>query len=281
MKVRILITIGILFCLACQAQVVDCCELEQETVIATVPLYIFAGQSNMGRSVMSEMTASEVTAYDQTYTDVKMYNVRAGSSFADLNIGSNTYLDNATEFGAEASFIKNLQTYNSGEKYLLKHGVGNTAIQYWLTTGYTNLINGVADAVSEMAAAGKYPRLAAFYWMQGENDATNSTTAANYGTNLSSFFTRFKISFDSIMNVNGFDVRWDWCKVIGRIGNNNVAIQPYNADVRAAQEAFCANASNNAILIDTDDLPLKDLVHYSATGQITLGERIFNQIKGR
>lgn len=279
---RLFIYLSILICFrSCQAQVVDCCEVVPETHILKTDLYIFAGQSNMGRSVVSEMTAAQITAYDQTYTDVKVYNVRAGTAFADMNIGSNVYLDNATEFGAEASFFKNLQAYNPSEKYLLKHGVGNTAIQYWLTTGYTNLINGLADAISEMAAAGKYPRLAAFYWMQGENDATNATTAANYGTNLASFFSRFKVSYDSIMTVNGFDVRWDWCKVIGRIGNNNVAIQPHNAAVRTAQENFCANPSNNAILIDTDDLPLKDLVHYSATGQIMQGERIFTQIKGR
>lgn len=284
MKVRILITIGILFCLACQAQVVDCCELEQEDVIEYVDVNIFSGQSNMGRSVTGEMTAEEQTAYAGTHDSVMIHNGRYAATFQTMVIGTNTILDGVGEFGAEASLYKSLNQFRNKKRYLIKYGVGNTSMYlYWKPggIGYTALIDNVADAIAEIAAAGKYPRLSAFYWMQGENDATSPTWAAAYEDNLELFFDTFKNDYDSILALHGFVQRWPWVKVLGKINGIDNPTMTERETVRAAQVAYCAVASNNAILIDTDDLPLKDNVHYSARGQILLGQRIYEIIKDR
>lgn len=267
------------FFFGCQAQVVDCCEVLQETYPNYTDLYIFAGQSNMGRSLTAEMSTNQATNYDITVSNTKIHNGRVSASFVDMNVGQTTYLDNTGEFGAEASFFKLIQDYKPKERYLIKYGVGNTELYtYWSPggTGYTALITNVGDAIAEMAAAGKYPRLAFFYWMQGENDATNLTWANDYETKLGNFFTEFRQDFDSIMVANGFQVKWKWPVIIGKI---NAPATDYRATVRTAQENYCFNTSNYAIIVHTDALPLRDAVHYSATGQITLGAELFRMFK--
>ena len=258
--------------------------MQQEEVIDYVDLNIFSGQSNMGRSVTGEMTAGELSTYGGTHDSVMIHNGRVTATFQTMVVGTNTILDGAGEFGAEAAFYKWMNDYQSKKRYLIKYGVGNTSMYiYWKPggIGYTALINNVADAIAEIAAAGKYPRLSAFYWMQGENDATNATWAAAYESNLGLFFDTFKNDYDSILALHGFVQRWPFVKVLGKINGIDNPIMTERETVRTAQINYCANPSNNAILIDTDDLPLKDNVHYSAQGQLTLGQRIYLQVRNR
>lgn len=249
--------------------------------------FIIAGQSNCGRARVSEMSGGEAALYDITYTDVKMFNYSTNTTqFENMNVGTNTRLlnySNTDEFGPEASLFKKLKDYNPKTRYVLKDGDGGTNLAVrWLPPSGTDwgyLDSFIVAAISDAVATGVKLNLKAFIWMQGEEDATNSTYASNYGTNLATFMSYFDSYWSAKCVANGFPNVTKCKKVIGRINGASDPVEVYRADVRAAQASFCSNSSNNAVMIDTDSYPLKDTVHYSATGQISFGIDIYNVVK--
>jgi len=252
-----------------------------------VPFYIIAGQSNCGRSRVSSMTGGEAALYDITYTDVFMYNYPANTTdFQALNIGSNTMLTNynhTDEFGCEASLIKELRAYKTGEIFILKQGDGGTNLySRWLPPSgvdwgyFTDLSLDAAAAWAD--ANGKSLNLKAFIWMQGEEDATNSTWASAYEANLGTFFSGFDTYWSGICSTYGFP-NDGYRKVIGQIEGASDPVQTYYTTVRAAQAAYCAVPGNNATLIDVTPYGVVDGVHMGATGQISFGLDIFDVIK--
>jgi len=114
--------------------------------------------------------------------------------------------------------------------------------------------------------------------MQGEQDATDLTWANNYETALGEFFDGVQAYVDGRYSDLGWTVPGKFKKIIGRINGIDDVTMVYRGTVRTAQANYCNNLSNNAILIDTDSYPLKDDVHYSATGQIQFGIDIFNAL---
>jgi len=108
------------------------------------------------------------------------------------------------------------------------------------------------------------PRPRAIWWMQGEQDATNATTAANYQTHLQALKDAFTL-------YTGHSPIW----VVGRIRDQGPSMV-HAAAVRQGQADFVAANPGEALLIDTDDLVLGDGVHYDADGMKTLGERFYD-----
>lgn len=249
----------------------------------TVELYIFAGQSNVGRSRVSEMTGGEAALYSGVIPGAKILNPYINdSALYQLNVGSNTMLDDADfvdEFGAEASLLKTLYSESKKHRYLLKYGDGATSMQaFWSACanrpGWLNLLNYTENIVTLILAEGKVPVLKAFIWMQGEGDSGSESFANNYGWRLQCFFDDFKTYWNGLVVANSLPA--DPYKVV--IGRINSPTNPYRDTVRTAQAEFCAIPGNNAVMIDTDSYPLKDIVHYSATGNISFGLDIKNAI---
>jgi len=252
------------------------------TTIGGTPLYIIAGQSNCGRARVSEMTGGESAVYAPAVTNAYMLNryryaFNGVVNFEAFDAGTNTMLQNALytdEFGPEASLAYELQNYQSKARYYIKLGAGNTDLPTWWlppsSVAWTQLLQIIEEGLNDAGLPGNI-KLHAFIWMQGENDATDLTWSNNYLSNLTSFFDGFR---DYWVNDNGRNS--DYKIVIGRIQDINAG---YEEIVRAAQDSFCGNGANNAILINTDAYTRKDYIHYDATSQIQFGIDIFNQVK--
>lgn len=265
--------------------------LSSSAVDAGVPFYIAAGQSNMGRSRTSQMTAGEQANYAGLISNAQIINPAANSNnyssatFQPLNVGVNTLLSNANntdEFGFEASFGKQMAAYKGKEIRVLKYGVGNTDLyNQWApnSTFRANLFTVMERAAQLAQSEGKKLSLKGVIWMQGENDATNQTWANAYGVNLSNMMAAILSQWQSICSVYGHSYDAGTRKIIGRINGVNDSSEVYRATVRQAQADYCSNSANNATLIDTDGYPQLDIVHYSATGQIQFGTDIFNSLK--
>lgn len=250
--------------------------------IGGTPLYIIAGQSNCGRARVSEMTGGESAIYDAAVTNAYMLNryryaFDSVVDFEAFDAGTNTMLQNALytdEFGPEASLAYQLQNYQSKARYYIKLGAGNTDLPTWWlppsSVAWTQLLQIIEEGLNDSGLPGDI-RLHAFIWMQGENDAVNPTWAANYLTNLETFFDGFRDYWVTDNGRNG-----DYKVVIGRIQDINAGDEEL---VRSAQVSFCANPANNAVLIDTDAYTRKDYIHFDATSQIQFGIDIFNQVK--
>ena len=252
-----------------------------------VPFYILAGQSNLGRSRVSQMTGGQAALYDVTYTDVFMFNYSLNTTaFEPLNIGTNTRLLNynhTDEFGFEASLFKELRAHKTGELFVLKQGDGGTSMATrWLPPSgpdWEFLTDLSLDAIATWADAnGKSLNLKAFIWMQGEEDAVVEAYANAYEANLGTFFSTFDTYWSGICTTYGFP-NDGYRKVIGQIEGASDPVQTYYATVRTAQANFCANGANNATLIDVTPYGVVDGVHMGATGQISFGLDIFEVIK--
>lgn len=257
-----------------------------------VPLYIAAGQSNCGNAFLSESTAGEIALYDKTYTNVKIYNrYLAMTSFANMDIGTNTNssggegVSNPGEYGFEASLFKLFNdTLPNRNYYFIKYGHTGTSLGgVWKHTfnglNFDKLMIAVADAVDEIIADGKVPVLKAFFWVQGEADATAQSFANAYLTNLTGFFNQFNIEYSAIRTARNLSSDTTYLKVITE--NDATAFAPaiYRATVTQAKIDYCANASNNAVFVETQDLPVIRVVHWTSAGQITLGSRFFNLVR--
>ena len=242
--------------------------------------YIISGQSNCGRSQVNEMTGPEAALYPGLISNAFIYN----GPYEQLNVGGNTALANnvsADEFGPEASLFKSFADADNVDRYIFKYGVGNSGLQsHWVPgqTLNTNLKTFLDNAIASAVTAGIKFNLKAFIWMQGENDATDATWANNYEDNLVNFFDDFTSWWQTRLISNGWGTFEDFVTIIGRINGISDPLETERATVRAKQAAFCGNGINNAILIDTDSYPLRDTVHYSATGQIQFGIDIYNAL---
>lgn len=245
----------------------------------TVELYILAGQSNVGRARVSEMTGPEAALYAGLISHAKILNpYLSDTDLYPLEVGINTMLDdavNSDEFGCEASLFNTLPPKT---RYLLKYGDGNTSMQaFWSALanrqGWLNLLAYTTNIANAIIAEGKIPILKAFIWMQGESDISESF-ANNYEWRLQGCFDSFQTHWNNILTTHSLASQtYKW--VVGRI---KLVEGTFSSVVRTAQANFCAVPGNNAVLIDTDGYPLRDPSHYSATGQIMFGLDIKNAI---
>lgn len=245
-----------------------------------VELYILAGQSNTGRARTSEMSVIEVANYTQVIANAKILNPSVSRTvLQNFQPGVNTMLYDeiaSDEFGCEASLFKHLPAKT---RYLLKFGSGGTSMQAdWSALAnrplWDSLKTYTNNIVSAIVAEGKIPVLKAFIWMQGESDGGSESFANNYLTRLQGFFDAYKVFWDDIVS----DSSWSpqtYKVVIGRIQD----FGSFSGTVRTAQSDFCSIPANNAVLIDTDNYPMRDASHFSATGQIKFGVDILNAIQ--
>lgn len=250
--------------------------------IGGTPLFIIAGQSNCGRSRVSQMSGGESAIYAPAVANAKMLNAYryyqdSVVDFESFDAGVNTMLENASftdEFGMETSLAYQLENYNSKARYYIKMATGNTDLANdWATPSgfrYGQLQTVINNGLNDSGLPGDL-RLHAFIWMQGENDAVNPTYAAAYGTNLQNFYDDFK---DWWVNTKGMNS--DFKFIVGRIQDIGAGDE---ALIRSAQASFVGVSGNNAYLIDTDAYTRLDYIHFDASSQIQFGIDIFNIVK--
>jgi hypothetical protein len=259
-----------------------------------IKVFLIGGQSNAaGSGLNSEYPAPyQMPQYDVEFwnggrlpgDDVPDYTSwdRAGDTeFRPLELGSGNYLG-GTHSGPEMSLGRTLKdTLPDHNIAIVKYGMSGSALKRGLRP------DGAGDWDSDPAPLGSsfdgvryhvfknsavLPALqaitdrddcyeiAGMFWMQGETDAGNLTAANEYEANLNKLINSVRTEFSAPQ------MRF----VIGRI---RTVMGAYNATVRTAMENVAA-ADPLVEWVNTDDLNMNgDNVHYSAIGQVGLGER--------
>ena len=254
----------------------------ERSAATTVPFYIFIGQSNTGWLGIGGMTAEEKAAYGGRIPETEIWNPANGgyeARWAPLEDGTNTRCENfadPTAFGAEASLFAGLQKQKKTRRMLYKQGQGGTSLavdwkpvvpyQGGAGSRYSQFTQWLTLAVAQADAAGVKLELKGLLWMQGETDAEKEESANAYLANLREFFKAVDTLWQGLAVKHGLS-KEPYKRVVGRI---NAPGFKFRDAVRKAQEAYCADASQRTVLIDTDAYPL-DWVHYKAAGQIQFG----------
>ncbi|TDH26052.1 hypothetical protein EXU57_11160 [Segetibacter sp. 3557_3] len=257
----------------------------------TVPFYIIIGQSNTGWSTANEMNSQQAALYRGVVPNTMIWNPAVGAFSAQwqpLNVGVNTMPENyadPAQFGLEASLFRSLHQAQPRKRLVFKQGQGGTTLAtdwrppspgeaLWQSgVRWQQFQEWLGLAVSQASSQGHKLELQGVIWMQGEDDAKTIVDANAYLANLNKFFVAVDNVWRGLASSNGFSYQ-SYKKVLGRIYAPTA--YPFRDIVRAAQEAYCAVPSNNAILINCDSYPLQDWVHYNATGQIQFGLDIYN-----
>jgi hypothetical protein len=251
--------------------------------MANVDFFVFAGQSNCGRSRTSSLSGGQQAIYAVAFPQAFIFNPDISTTALQvLTPGTNTRLMNelnADEFGLEASLFKNYADQDNENRYILKYGWGSSDLQFdWNSrrnaSKFDDLLAQIDLCIPLIQAAGDTPVLRAFIWMQGENDATDLNWAEAYFENLKNFFDDFANEWSTRCATFSIPLS-NYNIVIGRINGENDPSMIHRDTVRQAQEDFCALPGYRGLLIDTDAYPFMDVVHYSAAGNITFGDDVF------
>ena len=190
-------------------------------------------------------------------------------------------------FGPEVTLGRAIADETGEDVYIVKMAWGGTSLERdWLnplpiytnhkfnvlTEGrlYDRMKAGVDEARSRLTAqTGQATEVAAFFWMQGEADASNNFDAN--GNWIASFHTIYE---DNLNELAGM-VRSDFGNptmpfILGRIGDDFTSNNKW-INVRNAQVSF-ANSDPNAYWVDTDSFVMSnDNLHYNSTGYQQLG----------
>ena len=240
-----------------------------------VPVLILIGQSNaVGVAALSGAPSQ----YQSTIANTQIWN---GSSFVNLVAGTTNHGADSSSFGPELSLCTQFVSRASTSRvYLIKHAVTNTSLNVdWLPTSgtqYTNMITKINAAIAALVGVRFY--IAGFVWVQGENDAlsASATPSNNYQTNLNNLISGLRSSYGSY----GLNGNKNIPFVLAQLGYLDRNLYYYQDNVRNAQNAVQA-AGTNVCIAQADDLTHNsDIIHYDAPAQITLGNRMANNLFG-
>lgn len=235
---------------------------------------IYANQSTVKFWNYTTDNITVVPAYrTDLFPDLRIHGPGVGNDWINLQNG---YGYTTEQFGPELSFGYRLrQLYPQDEIYLVKLGITSTSLgSDWDPDSgplFTRFKDRVTAAINNLVEKNKKPEIVGMVWMQGEEDATNATYAANYATNLKRLVTKVRDTFSA----------QKMKFVAGRITNDvsRWAGTYQTNQVRNAQK-YIANYIPNTSWVDTDDLEKAYYEHYGTQGQIDLGLRFANEFPG-
>lgn len=228
--------------------------------VPTLPLhaehykvFILGGQSNMyGAGSKLDSLPKQL---QQRQQDVLLF---SGSEFSRLKPGS------GRSFGPEVTFGRCIADALPDENfYLIKHSDGGTSLwnEWNLRDGrsYTRLKKVVELGLQALEKQGHSYEIVGILWTQGERDAWNLRTTAQYEADLQALIA---------------DMRSRWGNDLPFFFSRLSVLQtarPIEA-VRQAQD-LVADADPHAHLIETDAMEMqRDNLHFTGKGYIELGE---------
>jgi hypothetical protein len=220
-------------------------------------LYLWAGQSNdIGQGLTSELSdAMQEVQYNADFSYEYWLSTTPGPP--DVVSPWGPMRPRSAAVGAQVPFAYTL----TGA------GFRNASIEYSIAGSSLNVdwpprFPEMYTFLDAQAAIYVHPYvLKAFIWIQGENDATNSTDADAYQTNLTNLVAAVRAHYGNpslaficaLLHVGG--------------------AAPFTNTVRAAEQAVAA-VTPNFYLIDIDDTPLKpDNTHWTTAACVAFGQR--------
>ncbi|MBV8303373.1 MAG: hypothetical protein JOZ04_04130 [Acidimicrobiia bacterium] len=226
---------------------------------AAVPLFVFAGQSNMVGLGSQGWPLPADLAKPSATTLFWVSQTRAWSTTPSTPGGI---------YGPDVSAMKALARRLGGTVLDVKLAVSGTSLAGpWDPSRpdglYAPLKAVVADALASRLSGHGAPKVAGFFWMQGESDAQDPAAAANYAANLRRLLDQVRSDFRSPRLPI----------VLGRIRPYvPLATAAATAEVRAAIDGAAASTPN-VRSVSTDALPMTaDQYHFTGPGLVTLGD---------
>ena len=241
----------------------------------TIPVYVFAGQSNMtGAATMAgelatvapelQLPSGKVLFWGPT-TDLRRRWVPLQPP--------NEVIQNMFRagFGPELSAGRKLLALHPGSRVaILKYAWNATSLyRDWDPKGkhslYRAMVANARTAIQRLESSYKVDaRIAGFFWMQGESDSNKAVHAKAYRKNLTSFLKTVRRDFGSRLPV-----------VIGRVANLR-KYRPFfpNSHIVRKAQYDVARADPYTWLVDTDTIEHSPVspIHYSTKGTVRLGE---------
>jgi hypothetical protein len=230
-------------------------------VHAASHLFVLAGQSNM-----VGLAPSAGCGKPDSIPGIRIWTI-SGSGHGAWQALRPGYGNDSASFGLELEFGATLRRILPADTfYLVKTAWHATSLQAcWRSPaiGDSGACYDFMLAFVDIARAslpGPAPRIDGFFWMQGESDAQEKSSADAYGRNLRAFLADLRSTWgDSSIPV-----------VMGLIDRQPA--WPYAAEVRAAQVAV-AEELDGVEYVETAGLET-DGVHYKAAGLDELGRRM-------
>ena len=239
------------------------------TFAGSVPVFVFAGQSNaVGVDTLDELRADQLAPQ----LNVLFYGPNEnGKIWAALATSTNSpnLIDGlgrtGGSFGPEISAGKTISSALGGALVAeVKLAVGATALfDRWNPAGgdlYSSMVARVNQSIADLQTQlGHTGYVAGFFWMQGESDAI--ALRADYATNLRNLISSVRRDFNNpnLPFVFGQIIDFD---------------HPISTPLREQQQAVGDdNTVTNKEFILTDDLCHHDFIHFNGRGIYTLGQR--------
>jgi len=233
----------------------------QTGIPSGIPVVVLMGQSN---AVGVGPIASVPAKYQGTIANAKIWN---GSAWVNLTAGSTNQAADGSTLGPEMSLMDSLVTFYGTPVYLIKHAITSTDLNTQWRAGSGPLFFSLADKIkAAMAALPSAGYIKAYYWMQGENDAADTTMASAYQTNLTNLVAAVRGSFYRFSDTQA-------PFVVGRLAAITTGSYPFRDTVIAAQNAVAAADTKVLIVNNTDATLNGDNIHLNGPSQITLGNR--------
>lgn len=243
-----------------------------DTIIGAIPVpfVILAGQSNaVGKASASSLTDQ---GYVAAYSACQLYRKVAVGALTDPPTWT-------VDEGPVALQPRTGSSQNMGPELSLGRAIDRPLVQFgvsgiglaggWIDpaypTGQDQFNTQFIDYVDS-----KPGTPGCIVWIQGETDAGVSADANAYEANLTSVIATWRAQWGETLPI-----------VIVRVSAN--ATLSFKTAVRTAQSNVWSANKSTMMLIDTDDLPMLDTLHYTADGYITLGTRCgdaANQLMG-
>lgn len=230
----------------------------------TVPVWIFAGQSNMDGSASRLEEAELLDALAQSEI-TKCYLPRT-KEWVNIGVSGKAYRRHRGRdlYGPEIGFSKEMEETGKYPKIrIIKHAIGNTSLKnHWKANNGQRYIE-LIEIVKEATAEGGPYELKGLFWLQGENDAPWAA-ADEYEANFIAFIDAIREDLDAP----------ELPIIVARIAT---PIAPGKITgtrkVQAAQLA-AVEARPPAAYFDIMDIPLReDQLHYRQDQFSEIGRR--------
>ncbi len=143
---------------------------------------------------------------------------------------------------------------------------------------YPLLLANLQALQARLAAAGELAGIAGMLWMQGERDSVIEPMAKSYGDNLVAFIKR--VRSDTGLADMPFVMGEIAPRVLDFEGSRITRKHAYRDLVIDAQRAVCETVPGVS-MVRSNDLPQGDNLHFTAAGQILLGQRYAEAILER
>ncbi|SFK69047.1 sialate O-acetylesterase [Lysobacter sp. cf310] len=260
----------------------------QQAPMPTLRTYIVAGQSNAeGTGVRRNNPANGLNPqqdlytigfghWDSDYTQALIYKGHPDSGVGPgwdamrpaYGSGYEHSLYRNNMFGPELAIGREVAAHLKEPIAIIKYSKGGTLLAVdWDPTDpginrYDYLINTINHATQAMAAGGIALDIQGVFWMQGESDSGDIKYAQHYQANLERLIATLRTQ----LNKPTLDF------YVATI--RDTPVWTYRQHIWNAQQAV-ADADPNVYLVNGRDLEAynNDPMHYTARGQVTLGQR--------